>query len=120
MLAYRYFAHVGVLGWLWRELAPLEGGQGVATIAWGAYALTLLVLGMRGGRPRVEKTAIATLLVVVAKLFLVDLAALEALFRVLLFLGLGSVFLLLSYVLQDWWRGAAEKRDRLGPAGEGR
>lgn len=120
VLAYRYFVHVGWMGWLWRELAPLAGGQGLATIAWGAYAVGLLLLAMRSGRPLLEKTAVATLLVVVAKLFLVDLAALEALFRVLLFLGLGSVFLLLSYVLQDWWRGAGRERDRLGPAREGR
>ena len=61
-----------------------------------------------------ERTAIATLLVVVAKLFLVDLAALEALFRVVLFLGFGSVFLLLSYLLQDWWKGERAR----GPSGE--
>ena len=115
-LAYRYFVHVGLLGWLWRELAPLDGGQGLATIAWGAYGLALMLTGMRRGWPLLEKTAIATLLVVVAKLFLVDLAALEALFRVVLFLGFGSVFLLLSYLLQDWWKGE-RSRGTSGEAG---
>ncbi len=117
VLAYRYFAHMALLGWVWRELAPLHGGQGIATIAWGAYGLGLLLLSLRRGWPLVEKTAVATLLLVVAKLFLVDLAALDALFRVLLFLGFGSVFLFLSYTLQAWWRA---DRPRGGDAEPGR
>ena len=43
----------------------------------------------------------ATLLLVVAKLFLVDLAALETIWRVLLFMGFGALFLLLSYLLKN-------------------
>jgi uncharacterized membrane protein len=102
--AYRVFVHVGLMGWLWRELAPYEGGQGLATISWGAFGLALLLFGLRSNRPVVERTGIATLLAVVAKLFLVDLSALHPLFRVLLFLGFGAVFLFLSYALQGWWK----------------
>ncbi|MFL5381253.1 MAG: DUF2339 domain-containing protein [Longimicrobiaceae bacterium] len=104
VLVYRYFVHVGLMGWLWRELAPYEGGQGIVTIAWGVYGLALLLYGLRARRPIVERTGIATLLAVVAKLFLVDLSALHPLFRVLLFLGFGAVFLFLSYALHDWWK----------------
>jgi hypothetical protein len=104
VLAYRYFAHVALLGFLWRELARVDGGEGFATVAWGAYALGLLLFGMSRERALVEKTALATLLVVVAKLFLVDLAALEAIYRILLFLGFGAVFLFFSYALQTWRR----------------
>ncbi len=103
-LWYLYFVHVGLLGWLWRGLAPLEGGEGYATIAWCAYGLGLMVVALRRGWPLLERTAIATLMLVVAKLFLVDLAALHTLFRVGLFLGFGSVFLVLSYALQSWWK----------------
>lgn len=106
VLAYRTFVHVALMGWIWRELAPYQGGQGLATIAWGAYGLVLLVLGLRRARPVLEKTGIATLFAVVAKLFVVDLAALHPLFRVLLFLGFGAVFLVLSYSLQGWWKDA--------------
>jgi len=108
VLAYRFFVHVGLMGWLWRQLAPYDGGQGLATIAWGVYGLALLLYGLRAGRHVVERTAIATLLAVVAKLFLVDLSALHPLFRVLLFLGFGAVFLFLSYALQGWWKSAEE------------
>lgn len=103
-VAYRVAAHVALLGWLWRELAPLDGGQGFATIAWGAWGLALLLAGMRRGWPVAERVAVATLLATVAKLFLVDLARLEPLFRVLLFLGFGAVFLYLSYALSAGWR----------------
>ena len=104
ILCYRYFVHVALLGFLWRELARVDGGEGFATVAWGAYALALLLFGMSRARPLVEKTALATLLVIVAKLFLVDLAALEAIYRILLFLGFGAVFLFFSYALQTWRR----------------
>lgn len=108
VLGYRFFVHVGLMGWLWRGLAPYEGGEGLATIAWGAYGLALLLVGLRRRVPLLEKTAIATLLAVVAKLFIVDLSALHPLFRVLLFLGFGAVFLFLSYALQAWWKDARE------------
>jgi uncharacterized membrane protein len=108
VLAYRFFVHVGLMGWLWRELAPFEGGQGLATISWGVYGLALLLVGLRARRPIVERTGIATLLAVVAKLFLVDLSALHPLFRVLLFLGFGAVFLFLSYALLGWWKSAED------------
>lgn len=107
MLAYRYFVHGALLCFLWRELARMDGGEGFATVAWGAYALGLLLFGMSRARPLVEKTALATLLVVVAKLFMVDLAALEAIYRILLFLGFGGVFLFFSYALQTWLRPRA-------------
>lgn len=108
VLGYRFFVHVALMGWLWRQLAPYQGGEGLATISWGACGLVLLLYGLRQHRPLVEKTAIATLLAVVAKLFLVDLSALHPLFRVLLFLGFGGVFLVLSYSLQTWWKEARE------------
>lgn len=117
MLAYRIWAHVAVLGWAWRQLAQLEGGQGYATIVWGAYALGLLLLAMRQGWPTAEKVAIWTLLATVAKLFLVDLERLDPLFRVLLFLGFGAVFLYFSYSLSGAWKPRAEPDPEPRPAG---
>jgi uncharacterized membrane protein len=117
MLAYRIWAHVAVLGWAWRQLAQLEGGQGYATIVWGAYALGLLLLAMRQGWPTAEKIAIWTLLATVAKLFLVDLERLDPLFRVLLFLGFGAVFLYFSYSLSGAWKPRAQPDPEPRPAG---
>jgi uncharacterized membrane protein len=115
MLAYRIWAHVAVLGWVWRQLAQTEGGQGYATMVWGAYALGLLLLAMRRGWPTAERIAIWTLLATVAKLFLVDLERLDPLFRVLLFLGFGAVFLYFSY--SGAWKPRAEPDAEPRPAG---
>lgn len=110
--AYRLGAHVLLLGWLLRELSALPGGQAYASIAWGVYAVALLVAGLSLGRVDLRSLALATLLLLVAKLFLVDLATLEALWRVLLFLGLGGAFLLLSYFLPGVFPDRFEKGER--------
>jgi uncharacterized membrane protein len=104
--AYRLFVHVALLGWMWTILEPFS--EGWVTVAWGVYSLAVLVFAMRAGRGGMERVAIGTLLVVVAKLFLVDLARLDPLWRVLLFLGMGIVFLALSYVLQSRFKAAAD------------
>lgn len=117
MLAYRIFAHVAALGWVWRGLAQLEGGQGYATIAWGAWGLALLLLAMRQGWPTAERVAIWTLLATVTKLFLVDLERLDPLFRVILFLGFGAVFLYFSYSLSGAWRPGGAREPEPRPAG---
>lgn len=118
MLAYRIFAHVAVLGWVWRGLAQgVEGGQGFATIAWGAWGLALLLVAMRRGWPTAERVAIGTLLATVSKLFIVDLDRLDPLFRVLLFLGFGAVFLYFSYSLSGAWRPRGQAEPEPRPAG---
>jgi uncharacterized membrane protein len=101
---YRIFLHIAILGWLLRELSPLSHGQGFVTIAWGIYAVTLLIVGLRINNNQLRNVAMGTLLVVVGKLFLVDLAELETIWRVLLFLGFGGLFLFLSYYFQALWK----------------
>ena len=109
--AYLLAAHVAVLAWLWSELSPLPSGDAYVTIAWGLYAAGLLVAGLRLDHTHIIRVGMATLFLVVAKLFLVDLAEVEAVWRILLFLGFGGLFLVLSYYLQAVWRpGAASVR----------
>ena len=97
-----------VLAWLLRELSMMSSGQAYVSIAWGVYGVILLIVGLRLNRTRLTATAIGTLLLVVGKLFLVDLAELEAIWRVLLFLGFGGGFLVLSYYFQDLWKREPE------------
>ncbi len=110
--AYRLAAHVAFLAWLWRELSVLPAGDAYVTIAWGLYAVGLFVVGLRLDRGTLVRGGMATLLLVVGKLFLVDLAEVGTVWRVLLFLGFGGLFLVLSYYLRSLWRPKA------GPAGE--
>lgn len=95
--------HLGTLllylGWSYHSFAGLDGGQGVVSTAWGAVALALVGIGGKAARPEVLYAGMATLLLVVGKLFLVDLSALSPLWRVLIFLGFGAALLLVGYVL---------------------
>jgi uncharacterized membrane protein len=108
-LAYRICVHAAFLGWLWRELSVLPDGDAYVTVAWGLYTVALLVAGLLLARSRLVIVGMGTLLLVVAKLLLVDLISLDAVWRILLFLGFGGIFLVLSYYLQALWRANGKR-----------
>jgi len=108
---YRLLAHIAFLGWLLRDLSSLPNGQGYVTISWGIYAIILLVIGLRYNQSQLRTVAMATLAAVVGKLFLVDLVELETIWRILLFLGFGGLFLLLSYYFRSLWNPGSEPVD---------
>ena len=107
-VVYASAAHGLALGWLLHQLVPLPNGQAYASIAWAIYALVLLAIGVRTRRLLLRRVALGTLLLLVAKLFFVDLAQLSAGWRILLFLGIGASFLLLSYAFPSLWQPPAE------------
>lgn len=111
-VAYRGLAHVALLAWFWRELSVLPGGDALVSIAWGLYASGLMVVGLRVDRAWIARGGMVTLFVVVGKLFVWDLAGVETIWRILLFLGFGGLFLGLGYYLQSLWKPGAETRDR--------
>jgi hypothetical protein len=114
VLIYRLLVHGAFLGWVWRELSALDNGNGYVTVTWGIYALALLIAGISLGRNRfLMYTGLGTLFLVVAKLFLVDLVLVDTIWRILLFLGFGGLFLVLSYYLQNLMR---PQREPLAPA----
>ena len=101
-LLYWFSRIIAFLGWLWRGLVTLQDGNAYVTVAWGVYALLLLFLGIRLKRNKgLLYAGLGTLLLVVAKLFLVDLTALDPVWRILLFLCFGGLFLVLSYIFQN-------------------
>jgi len=106
---YRVFAHIAILGWSWRELSQLPSGEAIVTVTWGVYGIVLL-LAIRSTR----LMGLATLLLVVAKLFLVDLNRVDPFLRILLFLGFGGAFLLISYYFRDLLRSPEERNDSGG------
>ncbi len=108
---YRLLSHIAFLGWLLKNLSSLPNGQGYVTIAWGVYTIILLVVGLRYNQSQLRTAAMATLVVVVGKLFLVDLAELETIWRILLFLGFGGLLLLLSYYFRALWNPDSETVD---------
>jgi len=101
---YRIAAHAAFLGWVWREFSASPNGNAIITVTWGVYALLLLFLGIRLRQQITINIAVITLFIVVAKLLLIDLVNLEAVWRILLFLGFGALFLMLSYYFQNLLR----------------
>jgi hypothetical protein len=111
---YRFVAHVALLAFMRRELSVLPGsaGDALVTVVWGVYAAGLLVWGLKRDRAGLIRGGFTTLFLVVGKLFLVDLAEVEAIWRVLLFLGFGGLLLTLSYYLRSLRRSKAKENDR--------
>ncbi len=96
---YGLLAHVALLAWFYVRLSPLESGQAFASIAWGVQAVAVLVGGFAVDRTLPRQVGLATLFALVAKLLVVDLAEVAAVWRILLFMGFGAVFLVLGYYL---------------------
>lgn len=94
---YLYAAHALVLLWILQQCSLLANGQAVVSVIWGVYGAGLVVAGLLTSNRSMRRTGFVTLLAVVAKMFMVDLASVRAIWRVLLFVGFGGVFLTLSY-----------------------
>ncbi len=77
--------------------------------AWLAYGAVLMGVGVRTGNRRLRLAALGVIGLVVAKVFLIDMAGLVGLLRVLSFLGLGLALIALGAV----YRRFVEK-DRAG------
>ena len=98
------------LCWTWTVLDSLSGGGALVTIAWGLLSVALLagpalLLSSPSrdiGSVRLiywsSNAGYVVLALVVAKLFLYDLAAVAPILRILLFCGFGTAFLLAAYL----------------------
>jgi uncharacterized membrane protein len=70
------------------------------SLAWGLYALLLLALGMWKQAQSLRLLSLGFLLLTIGKVFLVDLANLGGLYRILSFLGLGTSLIVVSLLYQ--------------------
>ncbi|MDO8501054.1 MAG: DUF2339 domain-containing protein [Gemmatimonadaceae bacterium] len=100
-----YATVIGIVAYL--ALMLVDGrllGHILRPLVTASYALAgtaMLVASMRTSNPAVlRRLGGFTLVVVVARLFMLDLAGVETIWRVLLFLVCGALFLLTSYLLQ--------------------
>jgi uncharacterized membrane protein len=96
-----------------RDAEAFRGGPTVASartlsvvremsrsIAWTAYAVALIAIGIRRRYAPLRYLAIAVVGVTLLKVFLVDLAELDRIYRVLTFIIVGVLLLLASYLYQ--------------------
>ena len=105
---YYLTGHAAILALIWREFVPVSGGHAYVSFLWAVYAIALLVVGLRSARQAMWQTAVATLLLLVGKLFVVDLANLDAIWRILLFMVVGGGFLALGYAFPKLRKRGAE------------
>ncbi|KAA3610458.1 MAG: DUF2339 domain-containing protein [Calditrichaeota bacterium] len=93
------FMHIGIMGWLLRELQGFDNGQALVTTGWGILALIVFVFGLRNSKVELRYLGSATIFIVVGKLFIVDLSELETIWRIILFIGFGGLLLIVSNYL---------------------
>ena len=96
---YKGAAYVGLLVWLLSELAPQAHGAALVSIAWGVQGAAALLVSLATGSRPLQLGGLTTLGLVAAKLIVVDLSQLDAVWRILMFLGFGAVLLGLAYVM---------------------
>ncbi|MDP9204802.1 MAG: DUF2339 domain-containing protein [Gemmatimonadota bacterium] len=101
-------AYLAGLTVVWRALEPLW--PPLVTTSYAVLGAVLLVVSRRPGTtPLLRQLGAVTMLIVVARLLLVDLSSVETIWRVLLFLVCGAVFLYTGYRMQPTSVGEVEK-----------
>jgi hypothetical protein len=111
--AYLFTAYGCLLAWTARELLPLQQGQALLTLAWGVEGTAVLAYGYMKRESLAQKTGMGTLLILVGKVLLVDMAAVEPIWRVMLLGLFGALFLVLSKVVKEM------RTEDKGPENEG-
>ena len=102
--AYALFAYLGLLAWLLRELDPVANGTGLVSISWGVLGSLLIWTGIRRNQSTLFKTGFATTVLMAFKLLAVDLAHLDVIWRILIFLSFGATLLLINYWMKGQWK----------------
>jgi predicted membrane protein DUF2339 len=93
---------------VWRALEPVWAP--LVTTSYAVAGALLLVMSRRpGSNPLLKHLGGATMLIVVLRLLLVDLSRVETIWRVLLFLVCGAVFLYTGYRMQLRPTGETDK-----------
>ncbi len=90
---------IAVLGWVASVLVAAPQGQVAVSAAWAIIACSAIVAGVRSDESVVRGVGLATLALVLAKLLTVDLAEVDTLWRVGLFMVIGLGLLRLGYLL---------------------
>lgn len=82
------------------QLPVSDGELYTYSIAWLFMAIVTILTSAKMNLPKVNKVGMALLLVVIAKIFLIDMSDLEGLLRVASFMGLGLSLLGLAFLYQ--------------------
>ncbi len=103
--AYLTAAHLVLVLIMRTILLPSSAGAALTSTAWAVYAIALVAIGLRLRDDVLRQIGLGTVLLTVAKVLLFDLSSIPTLWRVLLFMGLGTLMLLVSYFVPALVRG---------------
>ena len=81
----------------WRAFFRDGTGPWAVNVVWGAYALGMLLAGLRYNRKALRYLGLVLFAVTIGKVFLVDLAGADVLYRLVAFLALGAILLAAAY-----------------------
>jgi uncharacterized membrane protein len=92
-----------LLGLIPSDRTGLENARNLSlTALWALYALVLIIIGMVKRWRAVRLWALGLLFVPIAKVFVYDVWALETLYRIIAFVGLGLLLLAGAYLYQRY------------------
>ncbi|HEX9369293.1 MAG TPA: DUF2339 domain-containing protein [Vicinamibacterales bacterium] len=84
------------------------------SVTWGVYATVLIIIGLKNGYAPIRYFAILVFSVTIVKVFAVDMAELERIYRVASVIGLGTLLLVTSYLYSRSRRAHSAIDDRNG------
>jgi hypothetical protein len=93
-----------LLAWFARVLGSHANGAALVTAAWFVNAVVVIVAGLRFDDATARTAGAAVMTLTMSKLFLNDMATVDALWRIVTFLAFGSVLLGLGYAFPSLWR----------------
>ena len=96
---YRGAAYVGLLGFLYTELAQRPNGQAMVSVAWAIQGTVALLASLPTRSRTLQLGGLGTLGLVAGKLIVVDLAQLDPVIRIVIFLGFGGTLVGLGYLI---------------------
>ncbi len=99
-IAYEIAAHLFTLGWLARETLLLDWGIGSISFLWALVGAVEYGLALANKNRRLYRYGLAVLVVVGIKLLLVDMQAVSLLWRAILFMVLGVLYVALGVLGQ--------------------
>jgi uncharacterized membrane protein len=84
------------------EVAKPYGYALMMSLIWGLYALALIVYGIYKNRAHLRLSALALMGITLIKLFFHDITHLNTLFKTIIFLSLGILMLLISFLYNKY------------------
>ncbi len=108
-IPFEIITHISIL-WIlssellnWMDLAGSDQSYKLAlSILWGVYALFLIALGINKQRKYLRIGAISLFGVTLAKLFLYDIASLNTISKTIVFVSLGVLLLIISFLYNKY------------------